>query len=183
MSKLSTRQLEQARCLCLARDGRICNECKKDICNLNAVVEVDHVDGNDENNPKDGSNWQLLCHSCNVKKWHVQKRYLDKAIEVINSEKPSPVELNLGSKMELRWINWMFEVIERDGKIPFSTARYTGALEINGSPETTKRYLHKHTEDPKNEKSLFKTVLEDFDTYVVFSDHLQDDMNNRVKDR
>jgi hypothetical protein len=29
---------------------------------------VDHIDNDKANNPEDGTNWQLLCDSCNIKK-------------------------------------------------------------------------------------------------------------------
>lgn len=51
-----------------------CNHCgtKK------KFLEVDHIDKNRDNNPADGSNWQLLCKKCHVAKdelWWQQKGY------------------------------------------------------------------------------------------------------------
>ena len=166
MSKLSTRQLEEARCICLARDGDRCALCHKPLSESKTVADVDHKDGDKENNPKNGSNWQLVHHSCNLVKWHFQKR-----MKLIDGETAPPFEYNISTKMELAWVRWMIERIERDGYVDYDVAIETGALEINANPVTTKRYLKKHLADPEHPKSLFKSTLDQFyDTRIVFTD-------------
>ena len=43
----------------------ICARCAREFAGLRLrELTVHHVDGNHDNNPKDGSNWQLLCVYC-----------------------------------------------------------------------------------------------------------------------
>jgi hypothetical protein len=76
MPKLNSEEINAAKLKCATRDGLRCNnpECHKkpgekylDSHNQEkkTYLELDHVDGNPENNPSDGSNWQLLCVPCN----------------------------------------------------------------------------------------------------------------------
>lgn len=46
----------------LARDRYQCAACGR------YGNHVDHIDGNSRHNPRDGSNWQTLCHSCHSAK-------------------------------------------------------------------------------------------------------------------
>lgn len=68
MGTLNSRQLEKWIPFLIARDGNQCMRCKKPINELDQKIQVDHVDGNNENNPSDGTNFQLLCSQCNHKK-------------------------------------------------------------------------------------------------------------------
>lgn len=43
----------------LVRDGYRCQACQRLVVGREA--HVDHIDGDDSNNPTDGSNWQTLC--------------------------------------------------------------------------------------------------------------------------
>ena len=45
--------------------GLICAKCARefDAANLKELT-VHHIDGNDNNNPADGSNWENLCNHC-----------------------------------------------------------------------------------------------------------------------
>jgi hypothetical protein len=76
---MSTKQYLIAFNLCVVRDGYRCDECgwspgdaptavqkRYKISENLQRLELDHVDGNPRNNPPDGSNWRLLCRSCNV---------------------------------------------------------------------------------------------------------------------
>lgn len=173
MGSLNSRQLELARCICIARDGRNCPKCNKYFHNLENVVHVDHIDGNPQNNPDDGSNWQLLCHSCNVQKWHRQK--WESVLDTGNPDES--ITLRIGSKMEFRYIRWLYAVIKKSEKkrISYDSAINTGALEIEGSPETTKRYLRKHIQDSSHHKAIFRKVFIDFDTFIKLSKQAEDD--------
>jgi len=56
----------------LARDRYLCQSCRK------YGDQVDHIDGDSCNNPRDGSNWQTLCKRCHSSKtaretWHGAK--------------------------------------------------------------------------------------------------------------
>ena len=55
----------------------ICGRCGREFTRANAqLLEVHHRDHNHDNNPPDGSNWELLCTYCHENE---HRRYLDNA--------------------------------------------------------------------------------------------------------
>lgn len=66
--RFTKQELEYWTSFLIARDGTACKLCGRQIHVLNHKIEVDHIDNDPLNNPKDGSNFQLLCKPCNVKK-------------------------------------------------------------------------------------------------------------------
>ncbi len=58
---------EQAYDLCVQRDGLRCRKCEEKP-KTNRGHTIDHVDEDPTNNAEDGSNFQLLCRSCNTAK-------------------------------------------------------------------------------------------------------------------
>ena len=43
----------------------VCGRCAREFTHANRqLLEVHHRDGNHDNNPPDGSNWELLCNYC-----------------------------------------------------------------------------------------------------------------------
>jgi len=55
----------------------ICGRCGREFTRANAqLLEVHHRDHNHDNNPPDGSNWELLCTYCHEAE---HRRYLDSA--------------------------------------------------------------------------------------------------------
>ena len=49
----------------LARHGWICAKCAREFERANLhLLTVHHKDGNHQNNPPDGSNWENLCADC-----------------------------------------------------------------------------------------------------------------------
>jgi len=86
-TKLNQKELEMTRNVCLARDGYICNICKKSINDLiiedrilrqvqgkpkrtKPIIVVNHIDGTLNINSKDGvlfGNVEIACYSCNRK--------------------------------------------------------------------------------------------------------------------
>ena len=165
MGSLNTLELEEARTLCIARDGTNCMICHEPLSEGKTIANIDHIDGNRNNNPRNGKNWQLVHHSCNVLKWHIQKK-----LGIIDGERPPPFEYSIGVKMELKWVRWMIDQISVNGFVSWDEARYTGALEIDASPETTKRYIKKHVVKSDHPKALFKTRLDQFmDTEIIFT--------------
>jgi len=55
----------------------ICGRCGREFTHANLrQLEVHHRDGNHDNNPPDGSNWELLCTYCHEAE---HRRYLDSA--------------------------------------------------------------------------------------------------------
>jgi 5-methylcytosine-specific restriction endonuclease McrA len=56
---------------------RICGRCGREFAGANLrMLTVHHKDGNHDNNPADGSNWELLCLYCHDAE---HSRYLDEA--------------------------------------------------------------------------------------------------------
>ncbi len=165
---LNNLQIESARCLCLGRDGYSCKICKNKFYS-NIVAEIHHVDGNPNNNPEDGSNWQLVHKSCNMVQYYVSKR-----IEAIDGERAPPFEYSVGTRMELSWLRWVIDEISTKGKISWSEARYTGALEAECSPETTRRYLMKHVVNSDHPKAMFMSTLDKgYESEIKFTSQMQ----------
>ncbi len=53
------------RALSLEMHGMICAKCAREFTATNKrELTVHHIDGNDANNPADGSNWENLCIHC-----------------------------------------------------------------------------------------------------------------------
>jgi hypothetical protein len=53
----------------------VCGRCARQFTRANLqLLEVHHRDGNHDNNPPDGSNWELLCTYCHEAE---HRRYLD----------------------------------------------------------------------------------------------------------
>ncbi len=55
----------------------VCGRCARQFTRASLqLLEVHHRDGNHDNNPPDGSNWELLCTYCHEAE---HRRYLDSA--------------------------------------------------------------------------------------------------------
>jgi len=55
----------------------VCGRCAREFAGANLrMLTVHHKDGNHDNNPADGSNWELLCLYCHDAE---HSRYLDEA--------------------------------------------------------------------------------------------------------
>ena len=55
----------------------VCGRCTRQFTHANLqLLEVHHRDGNHDNNPPDGGNWELLCTYCHEAE---HRRYLDSA--------------------------------------------------------------------------------------------------------
>lgn len=55
----------------------VCGRCAREFTHANLqMLTVHHKDGNHDNNPSDGSNWELLCLYCHENE---HARYLDQA--------------------------------------------------------------------------------------------------------
>jgi len=166
MGRFNARQLEIIIQFLIGRDGRICNRCKTEIDKLKTKVRVDHIDGNIDN--WDSENLRLLCQSCNVITGLEIKAWL-----VSRSDKEAPIELRLGSRMEKHFIEWLTGYIEKHKKIEWDKCRNMGALAINGSREVVKNYMKKWTEE-ESEITPFRTVLENFETYIKYKSQFSD---------
>ncbi len=149
------------------------NACSR--CGRTESVALAYVEFK-KRNPQDGSNWGLTHHSCNVSEAWVRKR-----LDVVdNIAVDVPFTYKVSTKMELQWIRFMIDHITKQGQISWDRALNVGALEIDGSQETVKRYLKKHLADPDNRKSLFKSTMDGmYNTQIKFTDHVAEYMNKQ----
>lgn len=175
--RLNSQEYEYARNICQARDGNDCTLCTKSLAECDNASTIHHVDGNSYNNPKDGSNWQLTHHSCNVVEYYARKRF-----EAIDGIETPHIQYQIGTRMELSWMRWMVDQITQNGKVMWDEAKFTGALEADCSPETTKRYLQKHIVNSEHPKALFKVNMDaQYKNQIIFTDHTTEFIN-RYKD-
>ncbi len=174
----SNKDYEYARAICVAKDGTICMVCKKPLAGSPTPADIHHLDGDTWNNPIDGSNWGLAHHACNVLEYYIRKR-----MEAIDGSNESHVQYQIGTRMELAWMKWMIDTITLNSSgITWDEARFTGALEADCSPETTKRYMMKHVVNSEHPKALFKSIVDlDYKNRIVFTNHA-DNYINRFKD-
>lgn len=141
MTNLSSKQTERWIPFLIARDGPYCCTrfgygCGKPFSELTSKVNMDHIDNNPDNNPQDGSNYELLCHPCNIKKGFIK-------IESHLEERPYTPEMKKNLKAEPKWVNWMINEILQNHSVCYGEAINNGASIVGVSPETTKRYLKK----------------------------------------
>jgi hypothetical protein len=160
MSRLSGYKAKKAREFCLNRDGAVCRmasdgyPCKGDLV-------LDHVDGNPENNPETGENWQLLCRAHNGRKasrgrgatlkFASFKRLEHSLVKSTEGEKAQRRELygirGISAEMlkseEIRpkIEGWILETVKREGKLELSEAINSGAYLGKCNQGTVKRYV------------------------------------------
>ena len=172
--KFSQNDYDYARAICVAKDGNKCIICKKPLSDSTTPADIHHIDGDTFNNPKDGSNWGLTHHSCNVLEYYIRKR-----MEAIDGSNESHIQYQIGTRMELAWMRWMIDTISlKPPGITWDHARFTGALEADCSPVTTLRYMMKHVVDSEHPKALFKIIKdENYNNRIKFTDHANDYMN------
>jgi len=85
LGKLNSLQLEKNIPFLIARDGDLCQGgCNRSISSLPQKVQVGHKDGNVENNPKDLTNYFLICAECN------KKQYKQRRIEPFSDRPMTP---------------------------------------------------------------------------------------------
>ena len=135
MGHLNSKQLEKWMCFLLARDGYYCKGCNKPLYELLSKAVIDHIDNDDSNNPPDGTNYQILCHSCNT----LKANSIQNKIE----DRPYTPEMKLNLKAEPKWVNWMINSILENKSVCHGEAIADGAEIVGVSTETTKRYLKK----------------------------------------
>ncbi len=122
----------------IERDGRFCNYCKTPLHLLKHKIEVDHKNGNPYDNPKDGSNYQLLCKKCNNEQYHRQ-RHKQQIIE----DRPYSPSMQTNARSEPKWSNWICNNTLEKGSTCKGEAIANGAYSAEVSPASTRRYLNK----------------------------------------
>ena len=143
--------------LIVQRDGEICKMCGK-LANetKEGILLIDHKDNNNSNNTL--NNLQFLCRSCNY--WKNPEEELSEWDERVASP-----EMKKNEVMEKEFRRWIFGVVTEQGKLLLEEAVYAGAEIIEGSPESTKRYIKKM----KSSAGIYEIVqLKDSKKYIRF---------------
>ena len=141
---------KQAKIFCLKRDGAGCCRCPKYKREEQAltILELDHRDNNDRNNPRNGSNWQLLCRAHNhLKNPRAKGRFHpEKAlrIEDLQTTQPQSAEMEKNLHSEPEFIEWLRIELEDKGEMNIDEAINSGAYIADCSQKTIQRYINKH---------------------------------------
>lgn len=146
-------ELKAAKELCLRRDGAGCNRCPKykRIDQALSSLVLDHRDNNARNNPKSGSNWQLLCRAHNHLKNPRGKGKFHPShgltIESLHRTQPQSREMEKSERCEPVFVEWLREKLEIDGQVHIDDARNSGAYIADCSQKTIDRYINKYASD------------------------------------
>lgn len=112
MSELNSTQTRKAREICRERDGDRCTysgcgktgeEYRKE---KGRDLDLHHLDCNRNNNPWDGSNWSLMCHSCNCKhdpRGNRKRPYFSSYKNLKNPKGVNESERGWDGEREWRW--------------------------------------------------------------------------------
>ena len=173
MSGMNKTMHDVAYALLIREAGEQCARCKKKKPDIKRLI-VDHIDNDKKNNPADGSNWQLLCDACNVRKrlqYKARKKRssskFNKIRRVKRSLTPIPIgetlqfrtaQMKKNSEAELPCRGYLERKIKelqpvQKTKLLNATANwYTKMTEARGCPdtisvETVGNYLAKMTQD------------------------------------
>lgn len=69
----------------------VCGRCGRDFTHTNLqLLEVHHRDHNHDNNPPDGSNWELLCVYCHDNEHQRQQEQAQGLASTATGESPAP---------------------------------------------------------------------------------------------
>ena len=166
MSRLNGKQIRKAYAFCVKRDGEHCAICGKRPPEI--YLEVDHKDGNPNHNPKDGSNWQLLCRRDNRMK-NPRGRGKRKAgtqykSSILDEARPTTWEAQRNLQFEPAFRHWIHQTVKeklaKNEHITVDDAINSGAEKVGCSIETAKRYL--------------KKLCSDTGQFIILPDTLQD---------
>jgi hypothetical protein len=146
MGGMNLRQRTFAYNFCVKRNGEKCNVTG---C-IRTKLIVDHIDNNDKNNPKDGSNWQLLCRHHNYIKnprrcWAM--KYFTARMQKVESSEPGSPELRKSELAFPLYCEWLRRKVNENTAIPMDQAINSGAMFVTKcgiqlSPATIRsRYL------------------------------------------
>jgi len=177
---MTTYNHEVAVNLCAYRDGGIyCRHCGRKVGDATTAKEqaqgqppfleklqVDHINGDPDHNPPDGSNWQLLCMTCNLKKGdrpagiaagprekrleeiRRQQRHGKEALQDATRDVKQRVDYSSGETSmqvngicQARFTDWVMNKIKHDGVIAEKEAIASGAYVAGCNVLTAKRYL------------------------------------------
>lgn len=162
MSKLNTEGRLAAYELCQKRDGHRCKRCRKGPKTV-GPLKVDHIDNDPHNNPKNGKNWQLLCHACNIKKnpRGPGRRGIDARHRLLSLEKEREreserdgeserirartMEMQRNIDCEPKFKTWIEGMIGELSSLDVNDLVNAAANYVGCSQQTIRRYLDKVT--------------------------------------
>lgn len=124
--------------LCI-RDTECCKICRR--VPPNVYLEVDHIDGDKNNNPVDMSNYQLLCESCNRMKNPRGKGKRKQPKKIISktgitSDREMGPELKLSKQYLVSFRQWLYGEMRKRGRMTAKEVIYEGAEVCNCAPYT-----------------------------------------------
>lgn len=143
--RISAKKVKEAIQFCIKRDchdGIRCNICKRFMSE--DQIRLDHKDNNPENNPKDGSNWQIVCARDNYLKnpGGRRKRNIQDP-SVIERPRETSAEMEKNRRSEPAFRSWLYDYLRTNRRIEEDTAIHAGAEKAHCSTITVKRYLVK----------------------------------------
>jgi len=185
--RMSPKKVKIALLFCINRDGRRCAICGRYISTDKAILH--HIDNNASNNPKDGSNWQAVCKRDNyLANPRGSKKQNGTDISESTYARESSAELRKSERMFPKFCHWLYDYLNKNNRIEYSTCINTTADITGGSQITMQRYLDKVTY-PKSLTGWVFTNLDDNVDQVfihlrtktmhpITSDYLPDDQSN-----
>jgi hypothetical protein len=142
---LSAKEIAEAKAKVLLRDGPGCRHCPPAIRRWQDVRELvlDHKDNNPENNPRSGSNWQLLCKGHNHRKNQRGKNKYATITKLSDLRIATPASLELKLKQEKypQFIEWLTLELEDRKQWNKDDILNSGAFVFDLSQKTLERYL------------------------------------------
>lgn len=130
------------------RDGEKCRICGR--TQPEVYLEIDHVDGNKNNNPTDGSNYQLLCRRHNRMKDPrgpgKKKKVIASQFGIIESDQSTSTQILLNRRYEPVFRHWLYETMKKRGIMTAKEVIFEGAEHVGCAPFTIRTgYLPKVT--------------------------------------
>jgi hypothetical protein len=159
VSNMNKRTRDKLYPIITKRDGEYCKCCGK-LPHEGRLV-LDHRDNDNTNNTH--TNLQILCYSCNCLK-NPKGKPLDMCVK---SEDESSLVIN--RKKEPKFIEYVKERIEKEDAVKLKDLINSGALKIDISPVTAKRYIEKHSSEGGELMLVNDLVI--FSQYHAFSNH------------
>lgn len=151
-------------------------------------LKIDHINNNNRDNPRDGSNWQLSCQSGNIAKnpprgrrgpkfktgkWkeisteRVRERLKEatRALEQVNdSQRSISMEVLINRAAEKKFRKWIELKLKKYGEWEMQDAINAGAEFAEVNPQTTARWLKKML----SSEGKLTTESRDGWTYIQF---------------
>jgi hypothetical protein len=143
MSRMNSKKRKYWYPILVKRDGPQCAWCG--VSDKVKQLIIDHIDNNNDNNPNDGSNYQLLCRrhnalkSIRAKHEHRPQQFVRPVIDTM------PATMQKNQEAEPKFVKWLKEYLKENGELEYQTCLVDGACIADCSQVTIGRYLEKHS--------------------------------------